>query len=702
MAISEELRIEITAQANRAVGELKKVEKATGGISKSLKGVAIGAAVLVGVRALGKGLKDVIAAASNAEETANKFNVTFATLGPKAGKAATDLAKGYGIADEESQRLLSSTADLLQGFGVTKDASLDLSLKTQQLAADLASFANIQGGAAAASAALTSGLLGEREAMKSLGIAITEAELQRFAEDMGYTYSEMTKAEKAALTLELAYKQSANAIGDFERSQFSFANQTRIAQASMKNLSSSIGEIFLPFATLAVTAFNEMSGGISDTVDSIKEFLGEESIIDKIATAVSTVTATFSILWEIVKQVFNNIIDAIKVVFGPIADLVSGVGKATFVFDILAGIMEVVGSVSRVVATAIKEQVETIIQFGKASVASFNVIRAGVDRLKGDMSKEEFRGIAADAGEAWKGVGEEMLENFTEPFNVAVNEGRSFLGNVRDQAEEYQAIWTDAKNGAYAAVSGSLSGANNTPPVPTTGGGTSGEDETPLGEPQLSAAEAYYNNLVSMKQSAAEREAEIDRAFFDAKMEMIDEEVSRRVEMMNMINAQAEATGEYIGKVIQGEMSLAEAAKNVATDVISTMLKALGQQYAVEAAAAIASSIWPPNPAGLAKGAGLGAASAAAFAAAGLVKSFATGGVVPGTSYTGDNVPALVNSGEMILNQGQQSQLFSMLNGGGGGGVTIVINGAVGGQEEVAEWVQEGLDRARRTGRVAA
>ncbi|MEG1543431.1 MAG: phage tail tape measure protein, partial [Tannerellaceae bacterium] len=43
---------------------------------------------------------------------------------------------------------------------------------------------------------------------------------------------------------------------------------------------------------------------------------------------------------------------------------------------------------------------------------------------------------------------------------------------------------------------------------------------------------------------------------------------------------------------------------------------------------------------------------------------FATGGIVPGGSFTGDNVLARVNSGEMILNAAQQSNLFKMINAG--------------------------------------
>lgn len=52
--------------------------------------------------------------------------------------------------------------------------------------------------------------------------------------------------------------------------------------------------------------------------------------------------------------------------------------------------------------------------------------------------------------------------------------------------------------------------------------------------------------------------------------------------------------------------------------------------------------------------------------------SFATGGIVPGTSYTGDKVTALVNSGEMILNAGQQRALFDSINSGNIGGGTKV------------------------------
>lgn len=59
----------------------------------------------------------------------------------------------------------------------------------------------------------------------------------------------------------------------------------------------------------------------------------------------------------------------------------------------------------------------------------------------------------------------------------------------------------------------------------------------------------------------------------------------------------------------------------------------------------------------------IAAGVAAVIAALAMVSGFATGGVVGGTSTSGDKRFARVNSGEMILNKFQQTRLFGMING---------------------------------------
>ena len=52
----------------------------------------------------------------------------------------------------------------------------------------------------------------------------------------------------------------------------------------------------------------------------------------------------------------------------------------------------------------------------------------------------------------------------------------------------------------------------------------------------------------------------------------------------------------------------------------------------------------------------------AAFAS---IPKFASGGIIGGSSFIGDNLIARVNSGEMILNGTQQRNLFNLLDGKG-------------------------------------
>ena len=70
--------------------------------------------------------------------------------------------------------------------------------------------------------------------------------------------------------------------------------------------------------------------------------------------------------------------------------------------------------------------------------------------------------------------------------------------------------------------------------------------------------------------------------------------------------------------------------------------------------------------AGLAGILGIIASAKSAFAG-----SYAQGGIVPGTSYSGDKLFARVNSGEMILNRNQQAALLN-----GGGQVHFILEGS--------------------------
>ena len=107
-------------------------------------------------------------------------------------------------------------------------------------------------------------------------------------------------------------------------------------------------------------------------------------------------------------------------------------------------------------------------------------------------------------------------------------------------------------------------------------------------------------------------------------------------------------------------------------------------QIGVDTAKAIMSAISTSGNiyAGIAMATLVGAMGAAQLGAAIANKpkapSFEAGGIVPGTSWSGDNVQANVNSGEMVLTRGQQARLWNMLGGGGSSGTKVSINNYLG------------------------
>lgn len=95
-----------------------------------------------------------------------------------------------------------------------------------------------------------------------------------------------------------------------------------------------------------------------------------------------------------------------------------------------------------------------------------------------------------------------------------------------------------------------------------------------------------------------------------------------------------------------------------------------------------------------------GTAVASVIAAMANIPKFANGGIVPGNLYSGDRVPAMVNSGEMILNRSQQGRLFDILNSKGGvNGKDVRVTGEVVVSGEQMKILLDNTNRKLRRGR---
>ena len=85
---------------------------------------------------------------------------------------------------------------------------------------------------------------------------------------------------KSLVNLQIIAEQSTNAIGDFARSQESFANQSRIAKAATEDLKSEIGQALLPIATNAVSIFGDLAGKLADYVAERNKLVAAEKAME--------------------------------------------------------------------------------------------------------------------------------------------------------------------------------------------------------------------------------------------------------------------------------------------------------------------------------------------------------------------------------------------------------------------------------------
>lgn len=152
--------------------------------------------------------------------------------------------------------------------------------------------------------------------------------------------------------------------------------------------------------------------------------------------------------------------------------------------------------------------------------------------------------------------------------------------------------------------------------------------------------------------------------------------------MQNVGQTFAEGFGEMLGQSIAGGLSIQSVWTLMITALADMCIQvgklAIGIGITVSG---IKKALTSLNPV-VAIAAGIALVALGSFAKSALADiagggnapAFANGGVVPGTSLYGDKILARVNSGELILNQKQQSNLWGMMNDAGQG-VNINLEG---------------------------
>ena len=281
----DKLKVVLEADENgikQGVNEAKKdinsmddsAEKASNNISKSFSSLGKKLASVFAVGAVTKFTKECMNLASSANEVQNVVDVVFGNMNKQIENFANNASKSFGMASTEAKRYVGTMGSMLISSGIAKDEALQMSESITKLAGDMASFYDINQDEAFAK--IRSGLSGEIEPLRQLGINMSEANLQNYMMRQGIqgTFSDLDQANQTMIRYNYLLQQTSYAQGDFARTSGSFANQVRQLKLNFSELGSTLGQGLISAVLPVITVFNNLLAKINQVAKAVANFFG--------------------------------------------------------------------------------------------------------------------------------------------------------------------------------------------------------------------------------------------------------------------------------------------------------------------------------------------------------------------------------------------------------------------------------------------
>lgn len=264
------------------------VDDSSGKITDSLTGaftkvVASAAFVKITQMLINLGVEG-IQVASDLEEVQNVVDVTFGPEGAKKIEAwANEAGKNFGLTELQAKRYSSTIGAMMKSSGMAEGDIAEMSMSLAGLAADMASFYNMDFDTAFSK--IQSGMAGMSMPLRQLGISMTETSVAAFAAANGFEteYSKMSEAEQILVRYQYLMQATADAQGDFARTSDSYANSQRRVATGIETLKAQLGEALLPIAT-------EISNAIGDLLNLLV-YAPPETVFDTAEKSMADATA---------------------------------------------------------------------------------------------------------------------------------------------------------------------------------------------------------------------------------------------------------------------------------------------------------------------------------------------------------------------------------------------------------------------------
>lgn len=255
------------------------------------------------------GLFQAAQAASDLAESQSKANVVFQDGIGVVTSFAETAATSVGLSEQAALEATGTFGNLFTALGLTRGAAADLAPQVIQLGADLASFNNL--GVEDTLERIRSGLVGEIEPLRSIGISFNAADVEARAFELGLqgANGELSEGAKVQARWSLIVEQSSNAAGDFARTSTGLANQQRILRAEFANAVTEAGEHLLP------TLLDLVEVGREELIPAFSQFTSQ--VLPPLASAIVALLPALG--------GFSNIIVGLSPVLAAIADIIGAI-----------------------------------------------------------------------------------------------------------------------------------------------------------------------------------------------------------------------------------------------------------------------------------------------------------------------------------------------------------------------------------------
>lgn len=290
-------------------GSVSRVERGISGIN--VGNIAVGIAGILSLREAVDQTLNFVSAAAKAQDDSNVFALSMGNLSNEATEFADTLAMDVGRGIFETRNNLGRLQDTLFGFtdGTEQSRKNVLQLSESILAStiDLNSQKDAFRTDEEAIQAMTSGLVGNHEALRRMGVVLTETNLDLQAQSLGLkgSFRDMDPLTKLTVRYAEVLKQSQTAIGDAERTSGDYNNRIRALHGVLQDVRVEVGGELIPiFTDLANTVienkdgikgfaedFVAVSGSIARVIGPTFEFLADN--VDEIEIALAGLGATF-------------------------------------------------------------------------------------------------------------------------------------------------------------------------------------------------------------------------------------------------------------------------------------------------------------------------------------------------------------------------------------------------------------------------